>query len=227
MTFEDQLWNGGLKLLAAVVLSAPLGIERERKERPAGLRTHVLVCLGATLMMVVSELLALKVHAAGAVVDTARVAAGVITGVGFLGAGTILTVGANQKGLTTAAMIWFVAALGVAIGAGYIAVAACATVLALVVVIGFEYLERVLPTSPRSYQIRVRSKKGIDDLRDLKQLIESENFRAEFAELRFSKHGKVAEAIFRIATRRNANITSLAKAISEHYDDVEEFIVDR
>jgi putative Mg2+ transporter-C (MgtC) family protein len=78
--------------------------------------------------------------------DRGRVAAGIVTGVGFLGAGTIITIGNKQHGLTTAAMIWFVASLGVALGSGYYLIAALATVFALAVVVGMGALEHVLPS---------------------------------------------------------------------------------
>lgn len=227
MTLEEQLWDAGFKLLAAVVLSAPLGLERERKERPAGLRTHVLVCLGATLMLVISEFLELDVSADGARLDKARIAAGVITGIGFLGAGTIFTVGADQHGLTTAAMIWFVAALGVAIGAGYIAVAAGAAAVALAVVVGFEYLERFLPNPHRPYRLTVRSTAGISDLSRLRQLIQEHEFHVELSQLRFEDKGRVAEAVFRVTSRRKGDIASLAKSLSEHYRDAESIVFDR
>lgn len=136
-----------LKFLLAVLLSGLLGLERERKGRPAGLRTHVLVCLGATLLMIVGEQYT-RTWAGGDtgfIFDPGRVAAGIITGVGFLGAGTIMRTSVTPHGLTTAAMIWFVAALGVAIGSGFYTISVFTTLLALCLTIGFEYLEGYLP----------------------------------------------------------------------------------
>lgn len=226
MTLEDQLWDAGTKLLAAVLLSAPLGLERERKERPAGLRTHVLVCLGATLMLIVSELLAFDVET-GARLDKARIAAGVITGIGFLGAGTIFTIGADQRGLTTAAMIWFVAALGVAIGAGFIAVAACASATALAVVIGFEYLEHILPSPQRPYRLTVRAGQGIGDIGALERLIRRSNFRVEVASLQYGQDARIVEVVFNVTSRRKGTPAALAQRISEHYTHVEKIVFDR
>src|SRR3989304_3601854 len=108
------------KLLLAAVLGGVIGWERERRGRPAGLRTHILVCVGVTLMMVVSEHIfeKYKTFAADSIirVDPARIAAQVVTGIGFLGAGTILRLRTTVRGLTTAASLWVVA--GVCFGGG-------------------------------------------------------------------------------------------------------------
>ena len=108
-----------LRLLLAVICGGILGMERESKRRPAGLRTHILVCLGAALVM----LIATRMTADGQSADMARLGAQVISGIGFLGAGTILvTVVAGRqqvRGLTTAASLWTVACIGLSIGYGF------------------------------------------------------------------------------------------------------------
>ena len=126
------------KLVLAVVLAGILGLERQRKGRGAGLRTHILVCLGATVAMMIPDLVASRGGGNGWA-DTGRMAAGIITGIGFLGAGTIVSAGRGPQGLTTAAMVWFVATLGIAIGSDLYLIAVCATALALVVVLGLGY----------------------------------------------------------------------------------------
>ena len=125
------------RLLCAVALSAIVGYERQRKGRPAGIRTHILVCLGATLLMIVSDAFANEWMESGAAVwmDRGRIAQGIVTGVGFLGAGTIVNYGRDQHGLTTAAMIWFVAAVGIAVGAGMYMLATVSTLLATFIVL--------------------------------------------------------------------------------------------
>lgn len=108
-----------LRLLCALIVGIVIGTEREYTNRPAGLRTHMLVALGANVVMIIGQLIFLQYRQFGATPDPARMAAQVITGVGFLGAGTILREGANVKGLTTAASLWATACLGLAAGAGY------------------------------------------------------------------------------------------------------------
>lgn len=104
-----------LRLAIAFVLSAIIGLERERHDRPAGLRTHVLVCVGSCLLMLVS--IAVAGDRVGA--DPGRIAAGVVTGMGFLGAGTIIRYGSTVRGLTTAASLWVTSAIGLAAGIGW------------------------------------------------------------------------------------------------------------
>lgn len=123
------------KLLLAAVLGGVIGWERERRGRPAGLRTHILVCVGVTLMMVVSEHIfeKYKAFAADSIirVDPARIAAQVVTGIGFLGAGTIMRMRTTVRGLTTAASLWVVAGIGLAVGSNCYIPALFTTLLAI------------------------------------------------------------------------------------------------
>lgn len=123
-----------LRLLAAAGLGAALGVERELNAQPAGFRTHLLVSLGAALFTVAGADIADA--------DPARVAAQVVTGIGFLGAGAILRDGGTVKGLTTAASLWVTAAVGLACGLGSILLAGMVTALALVALAVLKVLER-------------------------------------------------------------------------------------
>lgn len=120
------------RLVLAVALGGLIGIERETVGKPAGLRTHALVCLGAALYMLIS-VKSPDFFPGATTVDPGRIAAGVVTGIGFLGAGTIMRASGSVKGLTTAASIWTVAAIGLAVGVGYYLTAAVAAALALAV----------------------------------------------------------------------------------------------
>ncbi len=128
------------KVLLAVLLSGIIGFEREMHGRSAGLRTHILVCLGAALIMIVGRHITL-----GTAHDPGRVAAGVITGIGFLGAGEIIRTQGGVHGLTTAACLWLVAAIGVAVGSELYALSMLCTVLAVAVLFALSRLERRLP----------------------------------------------------------------------------------
>ncbi len=117
-----------LRLLLAAALGAIIGFQRERAGKPAGLRTHILICVGAAIFTVVSIY--------GFAADTARVAAGIVTGIGFIGAGAIIRGGEGiVVGLTTAATIWAVAGIGLAAGAGLYLASAVATALVLIVLL--------------------------------------------------------------------------------------------
>lgn len=113
------------RLLVSLILGGIIGLEREYNDKPAGFATNSLICIGATLFTLIS------VKSAEYGADPARIAAQIITGVGFLGAGAILRDGVKVSGLTTAASVWLVAAVGMAIGYGYFAIAAAATALVL------------------------------------------------------------------------------------------------
>ncbi len=101
--------------MEAALLGGLIGLERERNNQPAGLRTHIILCLGSALVMEIS----IRIAAGNPAYDPGRIAAQVVSGIGFLGAGAILRMGASVRGLTTAASIWTTSAIGLAIGAGY------------------------------------------------------------------------------------------------------------
>lgn len=117
------------RLILAVILGGVIGYERESAHRPAGLRTNILVCLGATLIMLLESYYHTK-HPNTS--DNLRMAAQVITGIGFLGAGTIIQTRSSIRGLTTAATIWVTATVGLSIGEGFYYVAIVATILVLI-----------------------------------------------------------------------------------------------
>jgi putative Mg2+ transporter-C (MgtC) family protein len=110
-----------LKLIMAVALGGLIGFERESSQKPAGFRTNILICLGATMMMIFSQLILQGKEASSS--DMTRIAAGVITGIGFIGAGTVIQAKGIVIGLTSAATLWAVAGLGLVIGGGYYLIA--------------------------------------------------------------------------------------------------------
>jgi putative Mg2+ transporter-C (MgtC) family protein len=116
-----------IRLLLAAIFGAAVGYEREQAEKPAGMRTLALISLGAAAFTLVS------IHGFGVGADPSRVAAQVVTGIGFLGAGAILRLGLTVRGLTTAASIWAIAAVGVAVGAGMYIISAVGTILTLII----------------------------------------------------------------------------------------------
>ena len=149
-----------LRLLLSVILGGGVGFERERHNRPAGFRTHVLVCLGSTLVMLVSA----YGFTGGSFywrtgVDPSRIAAQVVTGVGFLGAGTILRHGTTVTGLTTAASLWVVSGIGLALGIGFYLGAFVTTVLVLLSLVIFVQLEHSVVRFSRYKRLWIR---GID-----------------------------------------------------------------
>ena len=144
---EIALWEGLLRLLVAAVLAGAIGVERELREQEAGLRTHMLVCVGATMFMLVGVYAWSDMRLGnqiGVVVDPSRVASYVVSGIGFLGAGAIIKHGINVRGLTTAASLWVVASIGVAVGVGMYPFAVATTLLVIVALWPLSQLKRVI-----------------------------------------------------------------------------------
>jgi len=134
-----------LRLALAAVLSGVIGFEREVHGRAAGLRTHILVCVGSALIMLTS-LYFFDIYISRVSLDPTRLATGVITGIGFLGAGTIIRSGASIKGLTTAASIWAVAGVGLAVGCGFYIGAFATTAIMLIALLFLRKVEDTVTT---------------------------------------------------------------------------------
>ena len=142
-----------VRLVLAVICGGIVGIERERKRRPAGFRTHILICLGAAMTTLTSQYLVLEM---GLYTDLARLGAQVIAGIGFIGAGTIIITKRRQvKGLTTAAGLWAAAIVGLCCGAGYYEGAIVATLVIILAELVFARLEYFIVSSARTFNIYV------------------------------------------------------------------------
>jgi putative Mg2+ transporter-C (MgtC) family protein len=135
MAIEAFRLDLGLKLLIAILTGGGIGLEREFRGKPAGLRTNILICVGSALLM------DLSIRVAGPGGDPGRIAAQVVTGIGFIGAGTILHTRGTVSGLTSAATIWVVAAIGLTAGAGYHFEALAATATVMIVLRGLGWIE--------------------------------------------------------------------------------------
>ncbi len=149
-----------LKLVLAVLAGGAVGLERQISGKPAGLRTNILICLGSALLMDLSMNLGMSFGGAR-VGDPARLAAQVVTGIGFIGAGTIMQSRGAISGLTSAATIWVVAAIGLAIGAGFYVEALGTAALVMLVLSGLGHLEHKLLRARRTLSATVRTKPGV------------------------------------------------------------------
>jgi putative Mg2+ transporter-C (MgtC) family protein len=131
-----------IRLVISLFLGGLIGLERQLHRRSAGLRTHILVCLGSCLIMLTS-LYVFDIYKDKVPLDPARIAAGVITGIGFLGAGAIIRSGEAVKGLTTAASLWVVAGIGLAVGCGFYSAGFFTGILTLITLFFLRYLETI------------------------------------------------------------------------------------
>ncbi len=152
MSLLDQ-FSAALLLMLAALLGGLIGLDRERREHEAGLRTHMLVCVGACLFTVLSA------HAFPGG-DPARIASQILPGIGFLGAGTILKYGRNIHGLTTATSIWVTAAVGMAVGGGEWFLATWATLLVWFVLAILHRIEKRRPKKPVASPSQAAPKNG-------------------------------------------------------------------
>jgi putative Mg2+ transporter-C (MgtC) family protein len=180
--FSDMVEALRLELLLQVVLATLLGgaigMERELSGKPAGLRTNILICVGATLFTVLS----LKLS--GGRGDPARVAAQILPGVGFIGAGTILHARGSVTGLTSAATIWVVAAIGMALGAGAYTEAVGTTLLVMLILAGLGYFERLIARHSTHSHVLIHAKPEGSALEDLESLIRRSGLEVERVESR-------------------------------------------
>lgn len=170
------------KLFIAAILGGLIGWERETRGRPAGLRTHLLVCIGVTLMMLVSEHIFTNYEGykndSVLRIDPARIAAQVVTGIGFLGAGTIIRARASIRGLTTAASLWLVAGIGLAVGSGFILPAVFTTAIAIATLILLPKVEgRMKRDKYRTIKIFITGQKLLLD--DITQILEKNSVKLQ------------------------------------------------
>ena len=163
-----------IRLIVAALLGSVIGFERERLDWAAGLRTHMLVCLGSALAIIISAFGFRDILGTpNVVLDPSRVAAQVISGIGFLGAGTILFLRQEIiRGLTTAAGLWAVAAIGLAIGSGLYVAGAVTTVIALIILAGLRPLERRLFKNRNLKQLNIKVTRDQFNVKDLESILE-------------------------------------------------------
>jgi putative Mg2+ transporter-C (MgtC) family protein len=190
-----------LRLVLALIAGGLVGIDREVRGREAGFRTNMLVCFGSALVMIVSIRFAAHewTHPAGINIniDPARIAYGVMTGVGFLGAGSIVHNRGAVRGLTTAAALWCVAAVGLAIGFGMYLLSALATVIIVLVLWLLDYLEDIVPKQrERKRMVTIRAPYSPGCVADLMQRIRQEGVRVQ--DVGFDRKDDLAQVDIRL-----------------------------
>jgi putative Mg2+ transporter-C (MgtC) family protein len=178
-----------IRLFLSFVAGAIIGIERSSRRQVAGLRTHILICTGATLLMLLSIYLPQNYSPLRGG-DPGRIAAQVVSGMGFLGAGAIIRLGNSIRGLTTAASLWFVAAVGLAIGAGMYLVAAVAEVLAIIALIFLNMIEKRLFPSERFKLLEISYKNNTPSTKEALDIIKESGIHIQSLDINQSSKGK-------------------------------------
>jgi len=202
------------RLILAVLLGGVIGMEREMHGRPAGFRTHIVVCLGAAMLIVTSEYYQDHVGP-GMVFDPNRMAAGIITGIGFLGAGAIMREENMVRGLTTAGCIWFVAGLGIVIGKGLYPLALWGTLLVFIMLVFFRYVESWM--SVENYgELSVRMNlESFEFVKDQCAVIIRENeFLVQETRYRVDQVNQEVQLTYTLAYRRGKSQEDLLLSIS-------------
>ena len=181
-------WTVLLRLVLAAALSGVIGFEREFHGRAAGFRTHILLCVGSTLVMLTS-IHVFDVYGTRVPCDPGRIAAGVVTGIGFLGAGTIMHAKASVRGLTTAASLWVVAGIGLAVGSGMYFGSFVTAVIAIVTLFLFSKMEHSMIRKDWYKTIFVESKEGVSQLKGIRSVLAEYEVQVNDFEVERSQDG--------------------------------------
>jgi putative Mg2+ transporter-C (MgtC) family protein len=213
------------RILAALVVGALIGFERSFHGRPAGFRTHALVCIASALLMLVTVyqgewMTAVPLDAIRT--DPTRMAQGIMTGIGFLGAGVIFKEGLTVRGLTTAASIWITASIGILVGVGFYFPAAVGTAAALTVLAAFRYIEMRLPTEFYAHHTIKFAREAIIPEDELRKLVGRHGFTIANLSHRLSDEGTIFEYRMVIRTRDRRNAEKLSQYLRT-LPDIKEF----
>jgi putative Mg2+ transporter-C (MgtC) family protein len=212
-----------LRLAVALVIGALIGLERSLHGRPAGFRTHSLVCVASALLMLVTvyQLQWMKEFPIEALrADPTRMAQGIMTGIGFLGAGVIFKEGLTVRGLTTAASIWITSAIGILVGIGFYFPAILGAAITLAVLAVFRMIENKLPTEFYSHHLVRFARKAVMNEKDLRKLIGGYGFSVANLSSRLTDEGKFFEYRMTIRTRNH----HATEELSQHLRNLPEVI---
>lgn len=223
----EDIFYSILLLFLALFAGGIIGLERSYNGRPAGFRTHSLVCMSSAILMLLTvhqwELLQ-NAPIETIRVDPTRMAQGIMTGIGFLGAGVIMKDSYTIRGLTTAASIWITAAIGILIGMGYLTIAAAATLLALGTLSIFRWLEAKMPSLQfGQLSIRILRKTHLSE-NDILEIVDYHNVTPQNRSYFVQDEGKFICYEMTIHTRQQPNFKKLAETLSQ-MDEILEFSV--
>jgi putative Mg2+ transporter-C (MgtC) family protein len=216
-----------IRLFAAAILGSLIGFERSYHGRPAGLRTHALVCTASSLLMLftVFQLELLEGIPIETIrVDPTRMGQGIMTGIGFLGAGVVLKERLTIRGLTTATSIWMVAAIGIIVGMGFFSAAAVATFVTLLILTVFGKIEQKFPTYAFSRLVIRCNRESILEHGDLIDIVKSNHFKASIPSYHLESSGQAIKYTLTIQTKNPDNLHTLANELLDH-ERISEFSI--
>jgi putative Mg2+ transporter-C (MgtC) family protein len=208
-------WQSALtRILISFVIGTLIGIERETHNRPAGLRTHILISIGATIVMLISIYIP-QTFTDFQNGDPGRIAAQVVSGIGFLGAGAILKFGADVKGLTTAASIWAMAALGMAVGAGMYIISFIGVLVILFALTIMDIFEKRIFKERTLKKIELSVRKKNSDIQMLRNVLQSLDVKVVSTGFERNVNESVDKITFLVGVSRKMNIQKLSEALEQ------------
>jgi putative Mg2+ transporter-C (MgtC) family protein len=203
-----------LKILLAAMLGGIIGLERELSHKEAGLRTNIMIAIGSTLITILS----FKIAALSKTADPARLTAQIVSGIGFLGAGAIIQARFAVHGLTTAATIWTVAAIGIAVGSGFYLIAFLVAVFVVIVLTVFKFLLTYLEKQKQIYVYLISTEEKASLLVDIRQVLTELNIRYSSARMNRHDGSYEFEIIFNTSENKNRDFIEkimLLKGVKE------------
>ena len=204
-------------LLCALIAGSAIGLERTFQARPAGFRTHALVCLASSLLMLATLYQDLWLPQGDSSdtfrSDPVRMGQGIMTGIGFLGAGVIFREGLTVRGLTTAASIWITAAIGIMIGIGFYMPAIAATLMTIAALTLFRWLEERLPSHSYAQHVLCFARSDVMPEAEVKKLLKDHHFRVVNLSYRTGDNGETFEYRMVIRTTHEQNFSALAASL--------------
>ena len=209
-----------IRLILSTILGGIIGIERERRNQPAGLRTHIILCVGSTLMMLVSIYVASEIGNPENS-DPGRIAAQVVSGIGFLGAGAILRFGVSIKGLTTAASLWTTAGIGLAAGAGFYVGSLLATVIIIIALSLLSRWEKVFLASKGTKSINLVAKDVPDIIGKVEKTLNKYGIAITIIQIYRNVIRDSLDIIATVTTAPGLNISALSNDLTS-YGEVSE-----
>ena len=201
-----------LRLCLGFLAGAIIGFERSSQRQVAGLRTHILIATGSTLLMLLSIYLPQK-YMASPNGDPGRIAAQVVSGIGFLGAGAIIRLGNNIRGLTTAASLWFVAAVGLAIGGGMYLIAGVAEILGLITLLALSIMEKKIFPTERYKLLEISYKDNTPSTREALDIIKKAGIQIQSMDINQGSKEKGTKLTLLARIPSTVDIALIAKSI--------------
>ncbi len=216
--FDQSVSEPMLRLLAAVIVGGAIGMDRAYRGRAAGFRTHILVCLASSLLMILMDfqwIYASELRADVIRMDPARMAQGIMTGIGFLGAGVIMQDKQSVRGLTTAASIWITATIGIVLGAGYYFAAIVSTLLTLITLALFNKLIDILPMRRYAY-LTLKFCRGEQlSEQEVRALLEKSHITVSSLSYKLEQKGKSLSYQMTVRSTCSESFTEIAELLLE------------